>query len=301
MPKQKTVQKQHTPEMIRKALQESTAFASVEKIGDEKERNKALEAARKDYLERMMEGSAEKNKKLQDKASSQEEQKREKNGRKSVKPSDKEQNWKAAVPEKSSFRQKLPKVKGERKWWQVWKTDENDEVAKLKKIYRNADICTLREYNSMKEYFKNGGHKELSLMGTEGQEQEKAYLDIVNAFLAEKITAASFTDDYLSENMPRLYDYVRQAEDIDAFRVVYPKLYAALPYAKRLELTSACEAAKDMKGVLDEHLYRHGIKDSGPSDHPCTEEGAPEAENRGRYFFPAVFSYHLRCLCGAVP
>ena len=48
------------------------------------------------------------------------------------------------------FTQKLPVAKQDKKWWG---STENDAVTAAQKTFRNADLCTVRELNSMKTYF----------------------------------------------------------------------------------------------------------------------------------------------------
>ncbi|MCR5405029.1 MAG: hypothetical protein K6E91_14605 [Butyrivibrio sp.] len=103
--------------------------------------------------------SLESNATLIKKMEEQELQAREKSGKKSVKASGKNK-IKAAIPEKSSFVQKLPRVKNSRKFWQVWKRDEDDDVNELKKTFKSADLCTLRESDSMRKYLERGGYQE---------------------------------------------------------------------------------------------------------------------------------------------
>ena len=255
--------KEYTTETIKQELQETGAFSEIEKREektdkDKEQKKKELNTARRDYLKRMIENSKDANMALLEKIEEQEAEKLEDSGKKSLKKTD--ENIKAAIPEKSSFQQKLPKVRGDKKFWQVWKRDESDDVKDLKNTYKNADLCTLREYNAMQEYTENGGYKPVEMDQLEDAAKKKKYEELVNEIIKKKIDAACFTDEYLSDNIAELYNFTKKAEDVDSYRMSNPELYAGLSYDKRLKFKAKCEYAAEMKKVLESHMFRHGIK-----------------------------------------
>ena len=252
-----TEKKHYTQEEIRKELMETGAFETKVKqaplMGQQDLGKDQLLNVRRDYLKRMIENSMDDNLRLRKKAQEQDAQ----NGAVAGGA------FTAAIPERSSFTQKLPKAKGDKKWWQVWKKTEKNDVEDLAKKggFKSADLCTLREYNAFNNFnTKEGGYKAAKLEGKDRDEYKKSYMNLVDRILKKKISAAQFTDEYLSGHIVDLYNYTRNAADLEAMNETDPLLYEELPYDRRLELKCRCEQAKEMKTVLEAHMFRHGIR-----------------------------------------
>ncbi len=268
--------KQYTPEVIKSELQQVKAFDAFQDREPANQQEAELQSqelisAKKDYLSRMIENSMDANLKLSLKA-----------GRQDAASAGKDAGTieKAAIPERSSFRQELPKAKGDKKVWQFWKKSESDGINPLKKTYANADLCTLREYNAMTEYGKKGGYQKINVADLNAGGLKKQYNKLVDGVLRKKLKASRFTDKYLSEHITDLYEYTKKTEEINELGMAYPELFAGLSYDRQLELSSRIESAVRMRDVLEAHMYRHGIQIDGNGRVKLRKESANKATRR---------------------
>ncbi|MCR4591168.1 MAG: hypothetical protein K5668_10160 [Lachnospiraceae bacterium] len=200
-----------------------------------------LDNARADtmYFKRIMESSADQNEEL------------------ALKTKELVNNeWTVIKGEKKPlFIQKLPKAKKDKKWGST----ENDAVSRAKKTFRNADLCTVREMASMKKYFEDAGTKGDVKDGAKDVPGDRKLMEWVDKYLLVDINGAMFTDDYLSQNMPKMFEYARELQRIGSLKTDYPKFYASLSAEKKAIIESRSETGKDMEEVLTLHMKKHGM------------------------------------------
>ncbi len=252
------IKKEYTAQSIREELQNSTVFTSVKEEPDEFKQKKKLEQERYNYIRDMMGGFKEENAQILEKTDQQESIKKEKSGKKSIKktPGGK---LKSAIPTTSGFVQKLPKAKEDKKFYQIWKHTENDEVDKLRKLNKNADLCTYREGKALQEYINNGGYKEAGFTQLNDDAKKNKYLEMVETALSTKIELGTFTDAYLSEHIVELLEFTKVLEELDDVRSTNPELFESLPYKKRMRLAQRCEIHSEMRALLMDHLKLHKL------------------------------------------
>ena len=159
-------------------------------------------------------------------------------------------------PEQESERHKLvnrlPVAKKEGKWT----SSENKELDKFKKEHKGADLCTLREYEGLTEYFKDGGFAGFVPKGADENAEVKEFIESI---MDTEVTMGLFNDDYLSQHVSELYDYTLKLKNIPELEKKYPEYFNSLSTAKRAVLEAKVNCADEIEEVLISHMRLHGI------------------------------------------
>ncbi|MCR5775361.1 MAG: hypothetical protein K6G42_09785, partial [Lachnospiraceae bacterium] len=153
------------------------------------------------------------------------------------------------------FRQKLPVAKKDNKGRNL----EEDDLAKAKKVFHNADLCTSREYAAMKEYFKNW--KNMDGPGIEGKDEvnDPQLMQYVESITSVNIGTHMLTDDYLSEHIAEMYEYRRRLAMYDELKDTYPAFFDNLPEEVKSKIDINVSMEDDLKYLLNHHMYMHGV------------------------------------------
>ncbi len=154
------------------------------------------------------------------------------------------------------FVQKLPVAKKDHKGRNI----ESGDVATAKKTFRNADLCTSREYKAMKAYFKNWTNMEGPAIEGNNTAGDPKLMDFVNSIISVDFGVHMLTDDYLSEHMPELYELSRKLKMYDEeLRDEYPDFFDNLPEETKSKLDMMAEMGADLKELLTQHMNLHGV------------------------------------------
>ena len=152
------------------------------------------------------------------------------------------------------FKQLLPIAKNDK----TVKKAEDRALKALKKTYSNADLCTVREYSAMKNYFKNRPKEVDKLLANE--EDSQAYLSaFVESILSMEITEKTFTDEYMSNHIAELYEYARKVQKYNEIKALYPEFFDNLPEEKKIMLESKAQVGSELGGLIMSHMKAHGI------------------------------------------
>ncbi len=190
------------------------------------------------YLDRLIEDSAEDNLALLLKA--------EKNFEE-VNPGD------LAIPT-GEFKQTLPIAKENKA---ARKADER-ALKVLKQKYSYADLCTAREYTLLNQHFEERAEDADTVkVGERTVEQDlNAYIDSI---LSVSINEETFTDEYLSNNIVTLFEYCKKFEQYENVKAAYPEFFEKLPEEKRILLNQRAAEASDLSSTITAHMKAHGI------------------------------------------
>ncbi len=190
------------------------------------------------YLERLIEDSAEDNLALLLKA--------EKNFEE-ANPGD------LAIPT-GEFKQTLTIAKENKA---ARKADER-ALKVLKQKYSYADLCTAREYTLLNQHFEERAEDADTVkVGERTVEQDlNAYIDSI---LSVSINEETFTDEYLSNNIVTPFEYCKKFEQYENVKAAYPEFFEKLPEEKRILLNQRAAEASDLSSTITAHMKAHGI------------------------------------------
>ena len=135
---------------------------------------------------------------------------------------------------------------------------EEAALDNAKQIFRNADLCTVREKAALEKYY---GVKKNNYSVPEGDDSagNPSLTEYVNSILSMELNSSLFTDDYLSDHLVRLLEYTDKLRNYSHLRQQYPRFFEALSEEKRVLLDTRAAAAIDLGRVLKKHHELHGI------------------------------------------
>ncbi len=139
-----------------------------------------------------------------------------------------------------------------------WASEEKERLKELQKENPEADLCTVREYDSLRELVKSGGTQVFN----EKARNIKRELDkLIESVLSFEISLADFNDEYLSEHMDELFKRSLQLKKIASLRdkKEYKDYFDSLPSEKKLKLDIKAECADAFHDALIAHLKVHNV------------------------------------------
>ncbi|WP_029322127.1 hypothetical protein [Butyrivibrio sp. AE3004] len=198
-----------------------------------------------------------------------------------------EGNWSEYSYVRGKFRQILSAAKNDK----IAQKAEEKEKAKLKKRYGFADLCTVREYNSLKQYLENRQGNTQAMTEGKDESNDPALMAYVNSILSVEITEKTFTDEYLSNHIVTLCEYCQNIQKYMDIKAAYPMFFNNLPEDKKIILESRARVGKELSDLIFMHMKAHGIeirkeKDRRPSadiTENADKEMQIEAENKYTY------------------
>lgn len=140
-------------------------------------------------------------------------------------------------------------------------SSENDQIKKAKRVFRNADLNTVREYPALRKFIKSQAYTS-GPAGAEAKDEvfDKNLVQYVNYLFHNSFDSRSLTEEYLSRHINEVYEYSWKLSQYNDLKAQYPSFFAGLPETKKITLERMASAAEGLKDLLDSHLYLHGIK-----------------------------------------
>ncbi|MBQ9549918.1 MAG: hypothetical protein IJU87_03810, partial [Lachnospiraceae bacterium] len=166
------------------------------------------------------------------------------------------EGWTVAEDSVPVFKPKLPAAKDT---WRGRRAEKN-AINNAKLTFRNADVCTVREQAALEAYFQTFKNGEDPLVTGENVPGDPTLTEYVNNILSFELNHATLTDDYLSENITVVFEYLRKLRQYETLRQKYPAFFGALNDGQRVLLDTRAAAASDMGKVMKDHMYLHGIE-----------------------------------------
>ncbi|MBQ2453794.1 MAG: hypothetical protein II497_05040, partial [Lachnospiraceae bacterium] len=156
---------------------------------------------------------------------------------------------------KPSFRQKLAAARDSLKD----RREENRAKSVAKETFADADLCTVREKASMEKYFSAWVNGDPGIQG-EDVPGDPSLSEYVNEVLNMELSNAVFTDDYLSDHMPQMWEYARKLGHFDYVKSKYPNFYGSLDDETKALLESRALMKTQLGEILTQHMNIHGIR-----------------------------------------
>ncbi len=154
------------------------------------------------------------------------------------------------------FHQQYPKAKKDR----YFGSGENAKIKEAKKIFRNADLNTVREKPALDRFFADKRF-------TDGPVGENAKDEMFNQELNDYVyflTTASFdsnslTDDYLSDHITEVYEFSWKLSKYQELKQQYPVFFENIPETKKILMERMYASSGALSSLLENHLRLHGI------------------------------------------
>ena len=162
-----------------------------------------------------------------------------------------------SVPEvkrRPAFRQKLPAARDSYKERRAEKAAKSE----ARRTFADADLCTVREKASLEAYFGRLKSGELGIAG-EDNAGDPALTEYVDSILNMELNNAVFTDDYLSDHIAELWEYVRKLGNYSNMKEKYPNYFAHLTDEKKAQLETRAGAVTELRTLMKQHLNLHGL------------------------------------------
>ena len=156
---------------------------------------------------------------------------------------------------KPSFRQKLAAARDSLKD----RREENRAKSVAKETFADADLCTVREKASMEKYFSTWVNGDPGIQG-EDVPGDPSLSEYVNEVLNMELSNEVFTDDYLSDHMPQMWEYARKIRHLDYVKSKYPNFYGSLDDETKALLESRALMKTQLGEILTQHMNIHGIR-----------------------------------------
>ncbi|MBO5550342.1 MAG: hypothetical protein J5966_00135, partial [Lachnospiraceae bacterium] len=168
---------------------------------------------------------------------------------------------------------------------------EMTELFELQRVCPGADVNTCREYNALKAYIEK--NPEGWIAGAPSQ-MEGDYKENLTAYtgslLRYKLTAECLTDEYLSGNITRIYDYAKKLTRYKRTMEQYPDFFYSMPEAMRVVLERKSALGEELEVLLDMHLKLHyiNVHTGGPDGNTASliynkMSDEEEAQKRAEY------------------
>ena len=175
-------------------------------------------------------------------------------------------DWKAPKTElRQEPIQKFPKAKNTYKA----RKEEKARIKNCQRTFSKADRCTVREQDKLNSQLANVkkeyGEKELyspDKYGTDGINNEEL-MGYVRSIVDMKLTDASFSDEYLSENIGKMYDYGKKLSIYNEMKSKYPTFFSMISESDKAALEMKASSAKEFNSLINAHLELHGLVVSG--------------------------------------
>ncbi len=137
---------------------------------------------------------------------------------------------------------------------------EKTLMKQMSELYHHSDLCTVREYRVMQEYVKNSLSSGDDMQNVEDRAEDPYLMRYVETMLSGKIDMSSLSDEYLSDNIPKLYETARKCLDYPGMKQRYPSFFRNLPEMQRIALEERAAMGADLKNLLDSHMRLHGLE-----------------------------------------
>ena len=123
------------------------------------------------------------------------------------------------MPFEKKFKQVFPVAKTDNKGRNI----EAGALSEAQKSFAPADLATWKNADGPK---------------VEGHDapNDPGLADYVESIISFPMTDATFTDDYMSEHMPVLYEYCRKLSAYESLSKAYPKFFETIPETTRVNL-----------------------------------------------------------------
>ena len=149
-------------------------------------------------------------------------------------------------------------------------SSENRKINEDKRIFRNADLCTVREKDSLKELFASDEYK-AGVAGADAKDEifNPDLIHYVNYMINNQLKPEMLTDDYLSKHISTVYGFTRRLLKYNEIRKQYPVFFNSIPETKKIALERMATYAKDLNVLVSRHLNLHGLiidKDQNGND-----------------------------------
>ena len=153
----------------------------------------------------------------------------------------------------SEFKQKVPAAAKDKRW----ATIEKNKIEEARNTYDSADLCTVRELESMNGYVASGGHKNITPTDALPGSELKASVDHI---LGMKIDLLTITDDYISNHASEMYEYVQKLKELNRYVKNQPTLFDSLREEQLVELKCRIKTGKNLEKFLVSHMKLHGVE-----------------------------------------
>ncbi|MBO6137921.1 MAG: hypothetical protein J6O71_04835, partial [Lachnospiraceae bacterium] len=238
------------------------------KKADEKEKEEKLEK-RNQLFARMVDNSMEQNLKLQVQA----DQKMDKlidSGWSNI-------SFSGGIP-----KQKLATIRKDGKW----SSTEGNKIKDAKKIFRNADVCTVRELDALNAYFTQvrnevinndlysddlsdvgkelyGDDSAENMAAPEEKKKDPVVGDVVSyvrSIADMNFSGEMLTDEYLSDHIVDMYRFCDRIQEYPKIKERNPHFFDGIADDSRAMLEGYAAMGENLRALLDFHLKLHGIE-----------------------------------------
>ncbi|MCR4655138.1 MAG: hypothetical protein K5770_02745 [Lachnospiraceae bacterium] len=166
------------------------------------------------------------------------------------------QGFKPVEDTKSLFTQKLPSARNDQKLG----SSEDNDLKQAKKTFMNADLCTTREKSSMEAYFGKWKGGAPSVIEGKDEPDDPSLTEFIQSLEGMELSPAMFTDEYLSDHMPEMFEYARRLRLYESLKSKYPVFFDSLSQDRKAVIELRVRSAPELGKLLTKHMYLHGIK-----------------------------------------
>ncbi len=154
------------------------------------------------------------------------------------------------------FHQQYPKAKRDR----FFGSSENTKIKEAKKIFRNADLNTIREKPALDQFFADKKFTD-GPVGENAKDEifNKELNEYVNFILTASFDSNSLTDVYLSDHIAEVYEFSWKLSKYQELKQNYPVFFANIPETKKIMIERMYASSDDLSSLLENHLRLHGI------------------------------------------
>ena len=158
---------------------------------------------------------------------------------------------------------KLNKQEVERKklikGWEVMEKERPAAQRDLeikKKVFRDATMATVKQYASIEDYIKAGGHKNLDADSLENEAEVQGFIKKLEKV---KFGPDSLSDEYLSNHAGEILEMVDNLKEFSTMREKYPEVLKNISPERIARLDNIAKRAGEIEAVVSANLLCHGI------------------------------------------
>ena len=136
---------------------------------------------------------------------------------------------------------------------------EKSQLKNFQKSRKDADYCTIRVFNSMRDYFDKGGYQNRSLSAN-NEEGDPTLIAFTQRILYASFDPRMLTEEYFSEHAAELYEMVRDLKDYTRLRDEYPVFFDSLPLEQIMQLEARANWAAEFEAAYNAIMRVHGLE-----------------------------------------
>lgn len=137
--------------------------------------------------------------------------------------------------------------------------NENARLKRFKESRKDANLCTVRVFNSMYAYFEGDGYQKKALSAN-NEEADPTLSAYTQKILSASFDPKMFTEEYFSEHAVEMYEMMCDLKDYTKLRDKFPVFFDSLPLEQVMQLEIRSGWATEYEAVFNALLRVHGLE-----------------------------------------